>query len=426
MTALLLFGSLAVLMASGMPVAFALLAVSAGYFLFSPVSGDTMVQQIIGGVDSFPLLAVGFFVFLGTVMARGGIAERMIAFAETLVGHWRGGLAQVNVYNSVLTGGMCGSANADAAIDAKILVPVMERRGYPRAFSASLTAASGIIAPILPPGIGMIIYGLLTDTSIGHLFVGGIIPAILLAASLSGVVAVVARKRGYGALRPKRASFREIATQGVRSSWALAMPILLLVGLRMGMFTPTELGAVAVAYGLLVAIVAYRGIKPREIASLTAEAATTTAVILFIIAAASLFGWILTIERIPQNLVALLLEFASEPWAALLVINIALLVIGMVVETNSLLIILAPMLAPAAAQLGIDPVHFGVVMVLNLTIGSMTPPIGTVLFTVCAIVKCSVGDYTKEALKFVAAMLIVLAIATYIPGTVTFLPDFFF
>lgn len=426
MTALLLFGSLAVLVVAGMPVAFALLVVSAGYFLFSPVSSQTMVQQLIGGIDSFPLLAVAFFVFLGTIMARGGIAERLLGFVESLVGHWRGGLAQVNVFNSVLMGGMCGSANADAAIDSKILVPVMEKRGYPKAFSASLSAASGVIAPILPPGIGVIIYGLLANVSIGHLFVGSIVPALLLAVGLSAVVAVVSRRRGYGAMRDRRAPLREIVRLGVGAAWALAMPVILLVGLRMGVFTPTELGAIAVLYALFVAFVVYRGVRPKDIGSVTVEATTTTASIMLIIAAASVFGWIMTIERIPQSLVELLLGISTEPWVVLLVLNVAILVIGMVIESNSLLIILTPMLAPVAMQLGIDPVHFGVVLVLNLTIGSMTPPIGTVLYTVCSITNCSVGAYTRESVKFIGAMLAVLAVTTYVPLSVTYLPSIFF
>lgn len=418
-----MFVLLALLMLMGIPIAFALLIVSALYFLTSPVPDEIMVQQLISGVDSFPLLAVAFFVFLGSVMAKGGIAERLVTFVDTIVGHYRGGLAQVNVFNSVLLGGMSGSANADAAIDSKILVPVMVRRGYSRGFSAALSAASGMISPMIPPGLGLIIYGLLADVSIGKLFMGGIIPALLMAVALSGVVAHVARQRGYGAERESRAPFRLVFSTGVKAGWVIAMPIILFLGLRVGVFTPTELGAAASIYAILVTAVFYRDLRPRDFGGVLLDAVSTTATIMLIISAATVFGWILTIERVPQALVALLLGISDEPWVILLILNAALLLLGMVLESNSLLVILAPMLAPVALQLGIDPVHFGVVMVLNLTIGSMTPPIGTVLFTVCSVTGCTPEEYSKEAFKFIAALIAVLLVCSMIPQLVTWLPN---
>lgn len=420
-----LFGLLAVLMMLGMPVAFALLMVSAVYFVANPMPDALLVQRFVSGIDSFPLLAVAFFVLLGSVLARGGIAERLLGFADSLVGHRRGGLAQVNVLNSVLLGGMSGSANADAAIDAKILVPEMLKRNYGLGFSAALSGASGMITPMLPPGLGFIIYGLLAEVSIGRLFIGGIIPGLLIAVGLSIVVAITARVRGYGSDREK-ASLREILINGRAAIWALLMPVILMVGLRIGVFTPTELGAIATVYALVVAMVIYRTIPLRDIPKVLGEGVMTTASIMLIIASAGIFGWILTIERVPQQLIALLLQVSDNVWVILLILNVAILLIGMVVESNSLLVILTPMLAPVAAQLGIDPIHFGVVLVLNLTIGSMTPPIGTVMFTICSMTGCTPEVYSREVVKFVVALITVLGLCTYIPSLVTALPNYFF
>jgi len=411
------------LMIAGVPVVFAMLIGSLGwYVLAADASPLVLLQRMQAMLQSFPLLAVPFFLLAGTAMSRGGIAQRLIAVADALVGHWRGGLAQVNVMNSVLIGGMSGSCNADAAIDAKVLVPVMVRRGFGLGFSTAVTAASSVITPILPPSIGLVIYGLIANTSIGALFLGGIIPGFLIAAALMLTVAWLTRRRGYGPTRPHRARVREIARAFRDGLWALLMPVLLLLGLRLGFMTMTELAAFAAVYALFVGVVIYREIPLAELAALFREATHLTAAVMLIVSAAAALGWIVTAERIPQQMVAWLSGLAIGPVGLLLAVNGALLILGMFVESTSLLILVTPILVPVAVAIGIDPVHLGLVLVINLTIGTITPPVGSVMYTACAITGCSFLDYTREILPFVAALLCVLLLVTLAPELVLVLP----
>ncbi|MDI2099211.1 TRAP transporter large permease [Ruicaihuangia caeni] len=404
------------------PIFLSLLAVSVLYIQFEQTAGTIIVQRMSSGLESFPLLAVPLFILAGTIMARGGIAERLMGFATVLVGHFRGGLAQVNVLNSLMIGGMSGSSNADAAIDSKILVPIMRRQGYPNGFASAITAASGSISPILPPSIGLILYGVLANVSIGALFIGGVIPGILIAVALSATVWIISRRRGYPKVRDNMARFAEIWASFVRSLPALLMPVLLIVGLRIGIFTPTELGAIAVVYALVVAF-AFRELSIKDIPSLLKEAAFTSAIVMIIIAAAAVFGIIVAYEQIPAQVLGLLTAVSDNPVVLLLMINLLLLVLGIFMESMSLMIILVPVLAPVAASIGVDPVQFGVIIVLNLTIGSITPPVGSVLYTVAAITKVKIGEFTKAFLPFFMALVVVLLLITYIPPLVTWLPE---
>lgn len=405
------------------PIWASLLGVSVFYILFEPTAGTVVVQRMASGLESFPLLAVPLFVLAGTIMAGGGIAERMMGFATVLVGHFRGGLAQVNVLNSLMIGGMSGSANADAAIDAKVLVPIMRKQGYPNGFASAISAASGSISPILPPSIGLILYGVLANVSIGALFIGGIVPAVLIALALSIAVWILSRLNGYPKVRDKRAGFREIVSSFWRALPALLMPVLLIVGLRAGVFTPTELGAVAVMYALVISMFFYRQTTWRDIPGLVREAAITTSIVMIIIAAAAVFGIIVAYERIPDQLLGLLTGVSDNPILLLLIINLLLIVLGVFMESMSLMIILVPVFAPIATAIGIDPVHFGLIIVLNLTIGSITPPVGSVLYTVAAITGVKVGEFTRAFLPLFAALLVVLLLITFIPGLVTWLPE---
>lgn len=416
-------GVVAVLMFLGAPIAFVLLLVALVYYLLSPQPAMIVAQQVITGLESFPLLAVPFFVLAGSAMARGGLARELLDFANLLVGRRRGGLAQVNVVNSVMMGGMSGSAIADGAVDAKVLVPVMVKHGYTRVFSSALSAATGVIAPIIPPGIGMIIYGLVAQESVGHLFVGGIVPGLLLAVALMITVSIIARRRGYGPSLDQRPTASEILKAGRKAFPALMMPVLLIFGLRLGVFTPTELGAIAAIYTLLVGAFIYRQINLRNIGEVLRDAVFATAVVMFILAAGSGLGAVFTLEQIPQGLAGLLLGVSDHPWVVLIVINILLLVLGMVIDATTLTIILAPILATAAAGLGVDPIHFGVVMVVNLTIGGITPPLGVVIFTVVGITRADLTQTFREILPFVAACVVVLFLITFIPDLVLWLPN---
>jgi len=404
------------------PIFLSLLAVSVFYIMLEPTAGTVIVQRMSSGLESFPLLAVPLFILAGTLMARGGIAERLMDFATVLVGHWRGGLAQVNVLNSFMMGGMSGSSNADAAVDAKVLVPIMRKQGYPNGFASAITAASGSIAPILPPSIGLILYGVLANVSIGALFIGGVIPGVLIAVALTAMVAILSRRRGYPKVRDKFATFPEIARSFWRSLPALLMPVLLIVGLRIGVFTPTELAAIAVIYALIISF-ALKQITLRELPGILRESVFTSAVVMIIIAGAAVFGIIVAYEQIPKQLLGLITGISENPYVILLIINVLLLILGVFMESSSLMIILVPVLAPVAASVGIDPVHFGLIIVLNLTIGSMTPPVGSVLYTVAAITKVKIMDFTKAFLPMFFTLVLVLLLITYIPGLVTWLPE---
>lgn len=415
-----------VLIALRVPVGFVMLGSSMAYFAVNPMMASIVAQRMGSSMESFPLLAIPLFVVAGCAMARGGIAEKLYGFAESLVGHWKGGLAQIAVLNSVFMGAMSGSANADAAIDARTVVPVMRRRGYSNAYGSVISASSSIIAPIMPPSIALIVYGLLTDTSIGRLFMGGVIPAIIIAIALMLTVRWTARRRNYAPSREKRALPGEIIRSGWTALWALAMPVMLLLGLRVGWFTPTELGAIAALYAFLVGVFIYRGIKLEDTYDLLRESAHTTASVMFIVAAAAVFSLILSLEQVPQMLVNGLLSISENKYVVLVVINLLLLVLGTVFEGLALVVILGPLLMEVATALGIDPVHLGVVLVFNTAIGSLTPPVGTVMFTVCSITRCSIEEFTREFLPYLAVLIGVLLLLTFVPPLVTFLPELMF
>ncbi|MEJ1089977.1 TRAP transporter large permease [Microbacterium sp. Mu-80] len=425
MTALIFIGLFIVLLVTGIPVAFAMMGTTLAYFVVTNQPDELFVQRFISGMESFPLLAIPFFTLAGVVMARSGIAERIIDFAASLVGHFRGGLAQVNVLNSMVIGGMSGSGTADAAIDSKILVPQMVRNGYPKPFAAAVTATSGIMSAIIPPSIVLILYGLQANVSIGRLFVAGVIPAVVMALGLSIVVYVISRVRNYEPGTKPTHYFRHVGRTFVHAFWSLMMPVLLLVGLRVGIFTPTELGALAAVYTLVLAF-AYRTIRWRDLISVLREAATLTASIMLIIAAASAFGYFVTIERLPRLFTDAMTGVTSNPTITLLLVIAILLLIGMFMESASLIIILAPLLAPLALAIGMDPVQFGVVVVMALAIGGTTPPVGSVLYTVMTITRVKLGALTKAQVPFLVAMVVALVVVALIPALSLWLPGVFY
>lgn len=413
-----------VLYFSGIPIAFALFGAALSYFTFintgSPV--DLILQRFITSAASFPLLAVPFFIMAGSVMNYAGISTRLMSMADVLTGHMTGGLAQVNVMLSTLMGGVTGSANADAAMESKILVPEMVARGYDKAFSAAITAASSAISPVIPPGINLIIYALIARVSVDKIFMAGYVPGLIMCCSLMLAVHFISRRRGYRPSRERRATGREMLAQLRHSGWALFMPLGIILGLRFGMFTPTEAGAVAVVYCVMVGFFVYRELRLSHFVEILKDTVYGTSTVLLVIVAASVFGYYMSWERIPQSMAKLLLDVASNKYAMLMVINILLLILGMFLEGGALMIILAPLFVPVVTGLGVDPIHFGLVIIVNIMIGGITPPFGSMMFTTCSITGVSIPDFVRESIPFIIALVAALLIVTYIPALTLFLP----
>ena len=410
--------------AINVPVGYAIAICSLIYFLYtSGLPPAVFVQKLVTSTHSFPLLAVPFFITAGVVMNHGGITKRLMALADALTGHLRGGMGHVNIVLSTLMGGLSGSANADAAMQSKVLVPEMSKRGYSKEFSAAVTASSSVIAPIIPPGIGLILYAYLANESVGRLFLAGIIPGILLCFGLMAVVGVISRKRGYRSNRERKASWSEAGTALRKSAWALVIPVGIISGIRFGLFTPTEAGALAVVYSVLFGLFAYGDLKVANFPQILVESVLSTSVVMLIICSSKAFGFYMTWERLPMSFSGFIVELTSNPYALLLLINVLLLIVGMFVEGSAALILLTPLLAPVAKLLGIDLVHLGIVMVLNLTIAGVTPPLGTLMFTTCSISGVSIRNFTKEVIPFLAVMVLILFLVTFIPWLALALPN---
>lgn len=410
---------------SSIPIAFALFASALAYFTFinagSPV--DLLLQKFISSTSSFPLLAVPFFIMAGEIMNYSGISSSLMKMAEVLTGHLRGGLAQVNVMLAVLMGGISGSANADAAMQAKIMVPEMEKRGMSKGFSSALTAAASAVCPVIPPGINLIIYALIANVSVAKIFIAGYVPGLLMAAALMVTVAIIAKKRGYKPTRDKRASIGEIMVQARHSSWALLLPLAIILGLRYGMFTPTEAGAMAVVFCTLVGFFVYKELKWSHFPHIIRDTVYATSSVVLLLVSASVFSYYMSWERLPQEITALLTGFSTNANVMLMVINILLLVMGMFLEGGAVLIITAPLLVPVMLKMGIDPIHFGMIMIVNIMIGGVTPPFGSMMFTTCAITKLPVAEFVRESIPFIVALIVSLLVVTYWPWLIMLLPN---
>lgn len=415
------------LFALRVPIATALLTATAVYFGFvnTFMPKETMIQNMVASLESFPYLAIPFFTCAGVVFNYSGITTRLMELANLLFGHMRGGMAQVNVALSALMGGLSGSANADAAMQTKMLVPEMERLGYGRAFSTVVTAASSCITPIIPPGIILILYALVADVSVAKMFAAGFLPGLLLCVVLMVTVALVSRHRGYAPARDSRATLREVGAQIGRSIWALLLPFGIIMGLRFGLFTPTEAGAVAVVYALFVGAVVYRELKWQHLGAIIEESVIATAGVMFLICAANAFAAYLTWEGIPASFSTWLIGSVSDPIVLLIVVNLLLLFIGFFFEGGSAIILMTPLLLPVATELGIDPVHFGIVMAVNLTIAGFTPPVGTMMFITISIAKVKMEDYVREAWPFFLALVVCLLLLSFIPDIALLLPRLF-
>ena len=409
------------------PVAFALIGSSLFYFVFinNGMPTELVIQQFVTAVESFPYLAVPFFIMVGSVMNYSGISGALMDFANVLVGHTKGGLAQVNVLLSALMGGISGSANADAAMQSKILVPEMVKKGLSKPFSAAITAASSAISPVIHSGTNLILYALIANVAVGDMFFAAYTPGILMAVALMITVHIIALKRNYTPSRDKRASFGEIFKQFIKSIWSLFIPFGIIMGMRFGLFTPTEAGAVAVFFSIIVGFFVYKELKPKHIPLILMDTVKGTGAVMAIIASAKVFGYYLTLERIPQLITEFLLNMTSSPIVLLMVINLLLLFVGMFLEGGAALVILAPLLVPAVLSFGIDPIHFGMIFIVNIMIGGLTPPFGSMMFTVCTIVNVKLEDFIKEVWPFIAALIVVLIVLTYSEGLALFTYNLF-
>lgn len=405
-----------------LPVAFALMAASLTWFwVFSPLPPGIVVMRMAPGLDSFPLLAIPLFVLAGNLLNQGGIAARIFAFAGALVGHIRGGLAQVNIAASLIFAGMSGVAQADAAGLGTIEIRAMRREGFDPAFAAACSAASAVVGPIIPPSVIMVIYGVLAQVPVADLFLAGFVPGFLIGALLMATVWVlVATGRAY-APPPRAMSLPRILHTFVDAFLALLAPLLLTAGLLLGVATPTELGGLTVAYATALGFF-YGDLTREKVGRCLAETAVTSGVLVFIIACAVPFGWIISVNNIPARLAEAILGVSRDPATVLLMINAILLVVGCFMETTAILLIAVPTFLPLIRELGIDPVHFGLVMILNLLIGATTPPFGVLLFIVQHIARVTFAQMVRAFLPFYVPLLVALAIVTYIPDVSLWLP----
>lgn len=416
----LLFGSLIALFLLGVPIAIAIGSATLLSILSSSTPPVVLVQKMFTAMDSFPLMAVPFFILAGALMETGGISRRLIHLANTFVGHFSGGLAFVAIIASMFFGAISGAAAACVAAIGAVIIPEMVARGYSRPYTAAVQATAGTLGVMIPPSIPMIIYCVMTGVSVGALFMAGIVPGILVGASLMYTAWLIARKRGYKGERRFSAEERKIAFQ--EAFWALLMPVIILGGIYGGIFTPTEAAVIAVVYGLFIGFFIYKELRVEHLKDLFVNTAVSTAVILLIIAASSAFSWVITSKKIPQTVAEAILSLSSNPIVILLLINLLLLFIGTFMETVASIIILVPVLMPVLKAIGVAPLHFGIIIVVNLAIGMVTPPLGVCLFVSCGIAKISLEDISKAALPFIAVMILDILLLTYIPLLSTALP----
>ena len=405
------------------PIAFSLILTTIVLMVMSgELSSANIASSIYRGVDNFPLMAIPFFMLAGEIMNVGGMSKRIVNFANALVGHVTGGLGYVAVVASMIFAGVSGSAVADTSAIGSILLPIMKKEGYDVPKSTALISASGCIGPIIPPSIPMIIFGVIGGVSIVKLFLGGIVPGLLIGIGLMIVWRFHAKKRGYRV--GERVTKSEFVKALKEASWALMLPVIILGGIVTGIYTPTEAAVVAVAYAFVIGVFVYRELKITEMPEIFFQAAKATAVVLLVCGAATAAGYMITTAQVPELLLKTLDKLAGgNVILAMFWINILLLIVGCVMDLTPALLILGPMLLPVAEGYGLDPVYFGVVMVVNLCIGLITPPVGNVLFVGCGLSKISMGEVVKPLLPFIGVMIVVLLLITYVPGLVTFIPN---
>jgi len=418
---LFLLGGFLLLVVLGFPIVFSLAITSLLYLAVYGIPVITMAQKMITGIDTYALLAVPFFILAGNLMNTGGVTRRLFRFASAMVGHIPGGLGHANVLASMIFAGMSGAAIADAGGLGTIEIKAMRDEGFDIGFSAAVTAASSTIGPIIPPSIPMVIYASIASVSVGKLFLAGAVPGVLMGLSLMIMIYFVAKKRHY----PVHAAFslREAGLSLADGFLPLLTPVIILGGILGGIFSPTEAAIVASTWALVLGMMVYREIKLRDLITIVMDTIKTTSMVVYIISAAAIFGWLLGREQVPQTVAQMLFSISKDPNVILLIIIVFLLIIGCVMETTAALILLTPILVPPVIQLGIDPVHFGLIMVLDLMIGLLTPPVGVVLYITSSIAKIPFEEMARVTAPYLIPLVIVLLISAFVPAVPMTLPN---
>lgn len=406
----------------GVPVAFSM-GLSSIFLLLSGSNANIVViaQKAINGLDSFTILAIPFFMVSAAIMSKTGVSDKIFDFASSLVQHIPGGLGQVNVIASVIQAGMSGSAVTDITGMGSLEIKAMEKAGYDRPFAAACTAASSTIGPIMPPSIPMVLYGSISGVSIGRLLLGGLVPGLLMALAMIVIIYFVSKKRNYP--RFPRASLKEVARGFVKAIPALLMPLILMGGMLQGFMTPTESACAAVVYAIFLGMVYYRNLSFKKLFKIFEDCSLMCASTMFIIACAAIFGLVLTQQQIPQKMAEFFINLSSNKYLVLAAVNVLLFILGCLLETTSIFVILTPVLALLAVELGLDPVHFGVMVVFNVTLALLTPPVGMVMFLTCKVGRITTKSFVREIAPFMFALIIALIIITYVPAISTWLPN---
>lgn len=421
---LLVFMVFIALIVLGMPIAY-VLGLSSVFYILTNNMGlfDSASLRIFQGVQNFGLLAIPLFVFVGELMNSGGITTRLVRFTNVILGHFRGGLAYVNVATNMFLASILGSANAQTAMMSRVMVPAMEREGYKKEFSSALTVSSALLGPIIPPSLVFIIYGVISETSISSMFLAGIIPGVLLSISFMILIYFIAIRENFP--KSERASLNDMVKAFLSVFPALLIPAIILIGILSGVFTATESAAVAALVAFIVGFFIYRELRLKDIPGILISTALNSATVTFIVAMASLLSWILAFERVPNEIGDFLISISDNPIVFLLVLNIILLIVGMFMDGISAMIILVPILLPVALNFGIDPIHLGIIVCINLTIGLITPPVGTALFIASSIGGVRMETLSRALIPFIVVAYIVLFIITYIPNVTLWIPKLF-
>jgi C4-dicarboxylate transporter DctM subunit len=417
----LLFATFCGLITVSVPIGISMGLASAAALLYKGGMPLTILaQKMFTGLDSFPLLAVPFFILAGCFMETGGISARLVRFASVLVGHIRGGLAHVVIVGTIFFSGVSGSSAADTAAIGSIMIPSMAKRGYPRPLATAIVAAAGGMGVLIPPCIIMVLYGIAANVSIGYLFAAGFLPGFLCGLSLMIMVYFVAKREGLP--KETKATLREMLKAAVDAIPPLFMPVIILGGILSGVFTATESAVIAVVYGMVLSMVVYKELHFRDVPGLLVTSAKLTGMVMLVVGMSITFAWIVTVERVPQMITEWILGMTQNPWMFLLFSNVLMLIVGMFIDATPAMITFTPILFPIAQKLGIDPVHFGIVMVTNLGVGFVSPPVGSCLFVASAIGGVKIDQVIKPLLPFIAVMLVALILITYWPGMTLFIP----